>query len=142
MLRGSPLGGEWSCVAPEPRCLKYHSCHEAWRGVMLRFGVLICVCLFFLGCALLFAFGSAGSPCFFPHVARSCQYNFTGVLHPEETSRKAPSRLPNPSGVPAVCGPLATNPCWQPKTSSVKNDHGWTFQPGRRMEIHEWSPAG
>ena len=31
---------------------------------MLRFGLLICVCLFFLGCALLFAFGSAGSPCF------------------------------------------------------------------------------
>ena len=30
---------------------------------MLRFGLLICVCLFFLGCALLFAFGSAGSPC-------------------------------------------------------------------------------
>ena len=63
MLRGSPLGGEWSCVAPEPRCLKYHSCHEAWRGLMLRFGLLICVCVFFLGCALLFAFGSAGSPC-------------------------------------------------------------------------------
>ena len=32
---------------------------------MLRFGLLICVCLFFLGCALLFAFGSAGSPCIF-----------------------------------------------------------------------------
>ena len=32
---------------------------------MLRFGLLICVCLFSLGCALLFAFGSAGSPCFF-----------------------------------------------------------------------------
>ena len=31
---------------------------------MLRFGLLMCVCLFFLGCALLFAFGSAGSPCF------------------------------------------------------------------------------
>ena len=31
---------------------------------MLRFGLLICVCLFFLGSALLFAFGSAGSPCF------------------------------------------------------------------------------
>ena len=30
---------------------------------MLRFGLLICVCVFFLGCALLFAFGSAGSPC-------------------------------------------------------------------------------
>ena len=28
---------------------------------MLRFGLLICVCLFFLDCALLFAFGSAGS---------------------------------------------------------------------------------
>ena len=25
------------------RCLKYHSCHEAWRGLMLRFGLLICV---------------------------------------------------------------------------------------------------
>ena len=31
---------------------------------MLRIGLLICVCLFSLGCALLFAFGSAGSPCF------------------------------------------------------------------------------
>ena len=31
---------------------------------MLRFGLLINACLFFLGCALLFAFGSAGSPCF------------------------------------------------------------------------------
>ena len=49
---------------------KYHGCHEAWRGLMLRFGLLMCVCLFFLGCALLFAFGSAGSPagspCFKP----------------------------------------------------------------------------
>ena len=71
MLRGSPLGGEWSCVPPEPRCLKYHSCHEAWRGLMLRFGLLICVCLFFLGCALLFAFGSAGSPCFALFMARA-----------------------------------------------------------------------
>ena len=31
---------------------------------MLRFGLLMYVCLFFLGCALLFAFVSAGSPCF------------------------------------------------------------------------------
>ena len=37
---------------------------------MLRFGLLICVCLFFLGCALLFAFGSAGSPCFGLGVAK------------------------------------------------------------------------
>ena len=50
--------------APEPRCLKYRGCHEAWRGLMLRFGLLMCVRLFFLGCAFLFAFGSAGSPCF------------------------------------------------------------------------------
>ena len=32
--------------ALEPRCLKYHGCHEAWRGLMLRFGLLMCVCLF------------------------------------------------------------------------------------------------
>ena len=57
--------------APEPRCLKYHGCHEAWRGLMLRFGLLMCVCLFFLGCALLFAFGSTGSPCFVPRGIRT-----------------------------------------------------------------------
>ena len=68
MLRGSPLGGEWSCVAPEPRCLKYHS----WRGLMLRFGLLICVCLFFRGCALLFAFGSTGSPCLLLSCCLTC----------------------------------------------------------------------
>ena len=37
----------------------------------------MCVCLFFLGCALLFAFGSAGSPCFFlsfPHTFSRASY--------------------------------------------------------------------
>ena len=34
------------------------------EGLMLRFGLLMCACFFFMGCALLFAFGSAGSPCF------------------------------------------------------------------------------
>ena len=38
---------------------------------MLRFGLLMCVCLFFLGCALLFAFGSTGSPCFVPRGIRT-----------------------------------------------------------------------
>ena len=93
MLRGSPLGGEWSCVAPEPRCLKYHSCHEAWRGLMLRFGLLICVCLFSLGCALLFAFGSAGSPCFF-----ITRLRYLGVLKQfEEVSRCRTIRWPAPT---------------------------------------------
>ena len=31
---------------------------------MLRFGLLLMCLSIFLGCALLFAFGSAGSPCF------------------------------------------------------------------------------
>ena len=43
---------------------------------MLRFGLLICVCLFFLGCALLFAFGSAGSPCFIGLPPKKTQNNF------------------------------------------------------------------
>ena len=43
---------------------------------MLRFGLLICVCLFFLGCALLFAFGSAGSPCFFVLFGLILELNF------------------------------------------------------------------
>ena len=45
-----------------------HSCHKAWRGLMLRFGLLICVCLFFLGCALLLLLGPRAHlvfrPCF------------------------------------------------------------------------------
>ena len=35
---------------------------------MLRFGLLICVCLFFLGCALLFAFLVCGLTLFFFHL--------------------------------------------------------------------------
>ena len=49
--------------APEPRCLKYHG--RSLEGADASFWPAN-VCLFekFLGCALLFVFGSAGSPCF------------------------------------------------------------------------------
>ena len=67
-----PRGGQgclWQTgvdgCASEPRCVKYHGCHEAWRGLMLRFGLLMCVCLFFFVRALPFAFGSAGLTLFF-----------------------------------------------------------------------------
>ena len=48
---------------------------------MLRFGLLICVCLFFLGCALLFAFGSAGAPCFF----QKTRYRISSLQTPDPT---------------------------------------------------------
>ena len=45
---------------------------------MLRFGLLINACLFFLGCALLFAFGSAGSPCFLDRSLFDCHFSQGG----------------------------------------------------------------
>ena len=68
---------------------------------MLRFGLLICVCLFFLGCALLFAFGSAGSPCF------ECKFLVQGFFSLAKNHQKVVKKVHRQSQISPVDSDMA-----------------------------------